>query len=103
MNLLLDVMLNDPDPELGTANQLTNTIRILLDPENMLRSATEKPDFLGFFYRDCMPKLTRFLAQTATGPRQDDYKSAHRLSMIKCIKSSASFSLLSQLKKSISD
>ena len=78
MNLLLDVMLNDPDPELGTANQLTNTIRILLDPENMLRSATEKPDFLGFFYRDCMPKLTRFLAQTATGPRQDDYKSAHR-------------------------
>ena len=42
MSLLLNVMLNDPDPELGTAIQLTNTIRTLLDPENMLRSSTEK-------------------------------------------------------------
>ena len=42
MNLLLNVMIDDPDPELGTAIQLTNIIRILLDPENMLRSSTEK-------------------------------------------------------------
>ena len=62
MNLLINVMLNDPDPEMGTANSLTNTIRILLDPENMLRSNNEKADFLGFFYRDCMPKLTSFFA-----------------------------------------
>lgn len=73
-------MLNDPDPELGTANQLTNTIRILLDPENMLRSSTEKADFLGFFYRECMTKLTNFLTNSTTSNsiRQDDYKTAHR-------------------------
>ena len=80
MNLLLNVMLNDPDPELGTANQLTTTIRILLDPENMLRSATEKADFLSFFYRECMARLTQFLSASTTsnGIRQDDYKTAHR-------------------------
>lgn len=84
MNLLLNVMLNDPDPELGTANQLTNTIRILLDPENMLRSSTEKADFLGFFYRECMTKLTNFLTNSTTSNsiRQDDYKTAHSLVLI---------------------
>ena len=78
MSLLLNVMLSDPDPELGTAIQLTNTIRMLLDPDNMLRSATEKADFLGFFYRECIVKLTNFL-QNATGEnsiRNDDYRTA---------------------------
>ena len=113
MSLLLNVMLNDPDPELGTAIQLTNTIRTLLDPENMLRSSTEKdgiwfeylevqrvsldpsgawipgsyvsdhiPDkaeFLGFFYRDGVIKLTNFLqnATTDTQIKNDDYRTAH--------------------------
>ena len=112
MSLLLNVMLNDPDPELGTAIQLTNTIRTLLDPENMLRSSTEKDgirfeyiicicqlksglvlkkyrydsylipfkaEFLGFFYRDGVIKLTNFLqnATTDTQIKNDDYRTAH--------------------------
>jgi len=84
MSLLLNVMLNDPDPELGTAIQLTNTIRTLLDPENMLRSSTEKAEFLGFFYRDGVIKLTNFLqnATTDTQIKNDDYRTAHTLVIV---------------------
>ena len=79
MSLLLNVMLNDPDPELGTAIQLITTIRMLLDPENMLRTSTEKSDFLSFFYRVCVVKLTNYLQQatTLTQIKHDDYRTAH--------------------------
>jgi len=84
MSLLLNVMLNDPDPELGTAIQLITTIRMLLDPENMLRTSTEKSDFLSFFYRVCVVKLTTYLQQatTLTSIKHDDYRTAHTLDII---------------------
>ena len=72
-------MLNDPDPELGTAMQLITTVRMLLDPENMLRTSTEKTDFLSFFYRVCVGKLTNYLQQatSTTHIKHDDYRTAH--------------------------
>ena len=72
-------MLNDPDPELGTAMQLITTVRMLLDPENMLRTSTEKTDFLSFFYRVCVGKLTNYLQQatSTTHIKNDDYRTAH--------------------------
>lgn len=53
MNIVIEQMICDNDPELGGAVQLMGILRILLDPENMLASAnkTEKTDFLNYFYK----------------------------------------------------
>lgn len=48
LNIIIEQMLNDSEPELGGAVQLMGVIRLLLDPENML---TEKNDFLNIFYK----------------------------------------------------
>jgi len=54
LNIAIEQMLNDSEPELGGAVQLMGVIRILLDPETMLASAnkSEKTDFLNFFYKN---------------------------------------------------
>ena len=56
MNVIIEQMTCDNDPEMGNGVQLTGIIRTLLDPENMLASAnkSEKTDFLNFFYKHCM-------------------------------------------------
>ena len=56
MNVIIEQMNCDKDPGLGNAGQLTNVVRMLLDPENMLTSVnkSEKTDFLNFFYKHCM-------------------------------------------------
>ena len=40
INLVIDQMISDTDPELGGAVQLMGILRVLIDPENMLASAT---------------------------------------------------------------
>ena len=59
MNVIIEQMNCDTDPEMGNAVQLTNIIRMLLDPENMLTSVnkSEKTDFLNYFYKHCMHVL----------------------------------------------
>ncbi len=59
MNVIIEQMTCDSDPEMGNAVQLTNIIRMLLDPENMLTSVnkSEKTDFLNYFYKHCMHVL----------------------------------------------
>jgi len=84
MNVIIEQMTSDIDPEMGNAVQvlellwnwnkasakwqtililsyfqLTNIIRMLLDPENMLTSVnkSEKTDFLNYFYKHCMHVL----------------------------------------------
>ena len=56
MNVIIEQMTIDSDPEMGNAVQLMGIIRQLLDPENMLASAnkSEKTDFLNYFYKHCM-------------------------------------------------
>ena len=56
MNVIIEQMTCDSDPEMGSAVQLMGIIRTLLDPENMLASVnkSEKTDFLNYFYKHCM-------------------------------------------------
>lgn len=86
INLVIEEMINDADPELGGAMQLIGILRLLLDPENMLASAnkTEKTEFLSFFYRSSITVLTAPLfAITANDkPSRDDYKTAQLLGLI---------------------
>ena len=48
INLVIEQMINDPDPELGGAVQLMGILRLLIDPENMIATALVK--FSHLFY-----------------------------------------------------
>lgn len=54
INIAIEQMLADSEPELGCAFQIMGVIRILLDPENMI---TGKTDFLNFFYKHSIQTL----------------------------------------------
>jgi len=85
LNMIIEQMICDPDPELSCAMQLTGLLKVLLDPENMMANKNEKSEFLGFFYRHCMHVLMApVLANTADdrGPSKDDYQTSHLLSLI---------------------
>ncbi|XP_069787587.1 serine/threonine-protein phosphatase 4 regulatory subunit 3B-like isoform X2 [Narcine bancroftii] len=67
INVIIEQMICDTDPELGGAVQLMGLLRTLIDPENMLATAnkTEKTEFLSFFYKHCMQVLSApLLAKT---------------------------------------
>ncbi|TMW50951.1 hypothetical protein DOY81_003952 [Sarcophaga bullata] len=75
LNIAIEQMLNDSEPELGVAVQLMGIIKILLEPENML---TEKGDFLNFFYRH-----TPLLLNTIDDrPQNEDYQTAQLLGIV---------------------
>ncbi|KAM9187765.1 serine/threonine-protein phosphatase 4 regulatory subunit 3B isoform 2-T2 [Dugong dugon] len=68
INVIIEQMICDTDPELGGAVQLMGLLRTLIDPENMLATTnkTEKSEFLNFFYNHCMHVLTApLLANTS--------------------------------------
>ena len=75
MTLLLKVALDDPDSESAMAFNVMYSIKAILEPENMIRNATEKPDFLGFFYKECIGRLTHYISSVATHTKmiKDDY------------------------------
>lgn len=54
INIAIEQMLADSEPELGGAVQIMGVVRILLDPENMI---TEKTDFLNLFYKHSIQTL----------------------------------------------
>uniref|UniRef100_A0A8C9SY55 Serine/threonine-protein phosphatase 4 regulatory subunit 3 n=1 Tax=Scleropages formosus TaxID=113540 RepID=A0A8C9SY55_SCLFO len=68
INLIIEHMICDTDPELGGAVQLMGLLRTLVDPENMLATAnkTEKSEFLSFFYKHCMHVLSAPLLANTT-------------------------------------
>ncbi|XP_064411738.1 serine/threonine-protein phosphatase 4 regulatory subunit 3 isoform X3 [Latimeria chalumnae] len=75
INVVIEQMICDTDPELGGAVQLVGLLRTLIDPENMLATTnkTEKTEFLCFFYKHCMHVLTApLLANTSDGKREKD-------------------------------
>ncbi|KFW81756.1 Serine/threonine-protein phosphatase 4 regulatory subunit 3B, partial [Manacus vitellinus] len=75
INVVIEQMICDTDPELGGAVQLMGLLRTLIDPENMLATAnkTEKSEFLNFFYNHCMHVLTApLLANTAQEKGEKD-------------------------------
>ena len=59
MNVVIEQMTCDSDPDMGGAVQLMYIIKDLLDPENMLGAVNkqEKTDFLNYFYKHCMHVL----------------------------------------------
>nr|XP_033793806.1 serine/threonine-protein phosphatase 4 regulatory subunit 3B isoform X4 [Geotrypetes seraphini] len=86
INVVIEQMICDTDPELGGAVQLMGLLRTLIDPENMLATAnkTEKSEFLNFFYNHCMHVLTApLLANTSEDKLEtDNYQTAQLLALI---------------------
>ncbi|XP_053316702.1 serine/threonine-protein phosphatase 4 regulatory subunit 3B isoform X2 [Spea bombifrons] len=81
INVVIEQMICDTDPELGGSVQLMGILRTLLDPENMLATANkmEKSEFLNFFYSHCMRILAApVLASTSA----DNYQTAQLLALI---------------------
>ncbi|XP_062979869.1 serine/threonine-protein phosphatase 4 regulatory subunit 3B isoform X1 [Elgaria multicarinata webbii] len=79
INVVIEQMICDTDPELGGAVQLMGLLRTLIDPENMLATAnvrkwkgkTEKSEFLNFFYNHCMHVLTAPLLANTSEDKSD--------------------------------
>ncbi|OWK10319.1 hypothetical protein Celaphus_00005597, partial [Cervus elaphus hippelaphus] len=86
INVVIEQMICDTDPELGGAVQLMGLLRTLIDPENMLATTnkTEKSEFLNFFYNHCMHVLTApLLTNTSEDRREkDNYQTAQLLALI---------------------
>ncbi|XP_018322468.1 serine/threonine-protein phosphatase 4 regulatory subunit 3 [Agrilus planipennis] len=86
LNVIIEQMICDSDPELGGAVQLMGVLRILLDPDNMLSSVnkSEKTDFLNFFYKHSVHILIApLLENTAHGePQKEDYRTVQLLGLI---------------------
>ncbi|KAJ8291189.1 hypothetical protein GJAV_G00022420 [Gymnothorax javanicus] len=86
INLIIEHMICDTDPELGGAVQLMGLLRTLVDPENMLATATktEKSEFLSFFYKHCMHVLSAPLLANTTEdkPSKDDFQTSQLLALI---------------------
>ncbi|NXM83140.1 P4R3B phosphatase, partial [Oenanthe oenanthe] len=83
INVVIEQMICDTDPELGGAVQLMGLLRTLIDPENMLATAnkTEKSEFLNFFYNHCMHVLTApLLANTSEDKCEKGIEYFHFLS-----------------------
>ena len=86
LNIIIEQMMCDSDPELGGAVQLSGILRLLMDPENMLASInkSEKADFLNFFYKHSMHVLVTPLLSNTTGdrPTKEDYPTVQLLGLI---------------------
>lgn len=86
LNIIIEQMIFDTDPELGGAVQLMGVLRILLDPENMLASVnkSEKTDFLNFFYKHSVQILIAPLLDNTDGgePQKEDYQTVQLLGLI---------------------
>ncbi|KAK9687405.1 Phosphatase 4 regulatory subunit 3 [Popillia japonica] len=86
LNIIIEQMICDSDPELGGAVQLMGVLRMLLDPENMLAQVnkSEKTDFLNFFYKHSVQILIApLLENTAHGePQKEDYQTVQLLGLI---------------------
>ncbi|XP_074036901.1 serine/threonine-protein phosphatase 4 regulatory subunit 3 flfl [Leptinotarsa decemlineata] len=86
LNIIIEQMICDTDPELGGAVQLMGVLRILLDPENMLTPAnkSEKTDFLNFFYKHSVQILIAPLLENTVHdkPQKEDYRSVQLLGLI---------------------
>ncbi|XP_018915811.1 serine/threonine-protein phosphatase 4 regulatory subunit 3 isoform X2 [Bemisia tabaci] len=86
INVIIDQMITDTDPELGRAVQLMGILKILIDPENMLASSnkSEKTDFLTNFYKHSIHVLIApLLANTVSNePAKDDCQTVQLLGII---------------------
>ncbi|KAK3869768.1 hypothetical protein Pcinc_024948 [Petrolisthes cinctipes] len=86
LNIIIEQMVVDSDPEMGGAVQLMGILRILIDPENMMATVTksERSDFLNFLYKHSMHYLVAPLLSNTVGEEvgREDYSSAQLLALI---------------------
>ncbi|XP_065563611.1 serine/threonine-protein phosphatase 4 regulatory subunit 3-like isoform X2 [Artemia franciscana] len=87
LNVIIEQLVCDNDPEIGGAVQLCGILRILLDPENMMASMnkSEKTDFLSFFYKHSVHVLIApLLANTLEEdrPGREDFPTVQLLGQV---------------------
>ncbi|XP_068819361.1 serine/threonine-protein phosphatase 4 regulatory subunit 3-B-like [Capricornis sumatraensis] len=68
INLVIEQIFCDTDPELGNAVHLMEVLRALLDPNNMMTASShcEKSEFLHFFCMHCMNNFIEPLLSTTS-------------------------------------
>ncbi|XP_047621561.1 serine/threonine-protein phosphatase 4 regulatory subunit 3B-like [Phacochoerus africanus] len=68
INLVIEQMMSDTDPELGGAVHLMELLRSLLDPDNMKATSNkcERSEFLSFFYKYCIHNIIAPLLSTTS-------------------------------------
>ncbi|GIY68475.1 hypothetical protein CDAR_112153 [Caerostris darwini] len=83
VNVIIEQMICDTDPEMGGAVQLCGILKILLDPENML-ATVNKSDFLSYFYNYCIHiLLAPVIAITTEGKlSKEDNQTAQLMGLI---------------------
>lgn len=59
INVIIEQVICDTDPELARAVQLMSNLRVLIDPDDMLHiiNKTEKTEFLTYFYKHSIQLL----------------------------------------------
>ncbi|KAA0189616.1 hypothetical protein HAZT_HAZT006435 [Hyalella azteca] len=86
LNIMVEQMVVDCDPEMGGAVQLMGILRILIDPENMLatNNKAERVYFLTFFYKHSIHYLIAPLLSNTVGDVvvREDYKTAKLAALI---------------------
>uniref|UniRef100_A0A8C9P3K6 Protein phosphatase 4 regulatory subunit 3C n=1 Tax=Spermophilus dauricus TaxID=99837 RepID=A0A8C9P3K6_SPEDA len=76
INVVIEQMISDTDPERGGAFNLMELLRSLLDVDNMqlVPNECEISEFLNFFYRRCMHNLIAPILSTTSEDRdEEDY------------------------------
>ncbi|XP_055293528.1 serine/threonine-protein phosphatase 4 regulatory subunit 3-B-like [Moschus berezovskii] len=73
INLVIEQIFCDTDPELGGAVHLMGLLRALLDPDNMVTASShcEKSEFLHFFCKHCMHNIIAPLLSTTSAYIRD--------------------------------
>lgn len=86
LNLVIRCLINDPDSELSGAMQITNLLKLLVDPENMLTALNkaEKAEFLSHFYKKSISHLVAPLLRNTQDNvvEKDNYRIAQLQNLI---------------------
>ncbi|XP_055453779.1 protein PPP4R3C-like [Psammomys obesus] len=74
INIMIEQIICDPDPELSRGISLTSVLRVLLDTENMCLTSNgyERREFLNFFYTHCMSNLLAPILSTTVQKDSDN-------------------------------
>ncbi|KAK6029143.1 hypothetical protein OSTOST_04747 [Ostertagia ostertagi] len=85
LNRLLIHMQTDRDPELTSGSQVSQVLRTLLDPDNMVSmQKSDRSEFLSLFYQRSIYTLVKPMMDNVKGGtiKRDDYCTANRQSLV---------------------
>ncbi|KRX59611.1 Serine/threonine-protein phosphatase 4 regulatory subunit 3A, partial [Trichinella sp. T9] len=83
LNLVIDLMNRDPDPDLVTTMHAYVVLKNLIDPETMptatAQQRNDKHEFLSLFYRCCVPQIFARFFPSINGNKliKDSYRNAN--------------------------